>query len=199
LIGKRLTGNYSGSSCGTGAATLAQFFCYGGCYILGSSLNPEELSGMCAVQPAPSAMIGKNPLLLHLFFNCPRVISRWQIIFGLLSTTDLTFGCISTPIMLLHKAIKASSPTCLIIVAEVLWNTWRERNAFVYQGNSSAAPPATILQSALLRLKALLSTTTSQQKHIRLEQDRITLERCLTSLPPLPTRDAATPNSFNHD
>jgi hypothetical protein len=124
--------------------------------------------------------------MFHLFFECPRVNSRWRSLFSLLSTSDLTFRAVSLHIGLLQSATKQQQrcPTHLILIAECLWYIWRERNAFVYQGNPATAPLQQILKGTKQKLQARLWATTAINKQLRLSKDLATIDTLLLQLCP---------------
>jgi hypothetical protein len=61
--------------------------------------------------------------ILHLFFQCSRVRTRWKHVLSQVALTTLDFGSVSTPIDLREAAIKRQhkSPSGLILLAKVLW------------------------------------------------------------------------------
>jgi hypothetical protein len=66
----------------------------------------------------------------HLFFTCTKAQIRWNYVFALLAATPLSFGSILSPANLLAYAIKRQHrhPTQLMLVSEILWCIWFERN-----------------------------------------------------------------------
>jgi hypothetical protein len=99
---------------------------------------------------------------------------------------------------LLQTAIKCQhrSPSRLLLIAEVFWFTWRERNSLVYQSNSATAPLIVILKTVYYKVQALLETTLNLNKQVCLTLDSESLDACIQTL--LPTQPsfplAALPN-----
>jgi hypothetical protein len=67
----------------------------------------------------------------HLFFECNAVQQRWLQFLIMFNGTSLQFGPVQRPIDILNHAItnQDHSPGKLIVTSELLWWTWRERNA----------------------------------------------------------------------
>jgi hypothetical protein len=122
--------------------------------------------------------------LLHLFFCCNFVWLRWREILDLFSSTNLSFGSVRTPLKLLAGAIQTQkqSPTRLIILAEVLWSSWREQNDQPFRHSHSRLPTSVILRNAIVKIQALTLTTRSPAKRQRLSADLSTVEQRLLLL-----------------
>jgi hypothetical protein len=71
----------------------------------------------------------------HLFFHCPQVNSQWLKLLHLTESTSLDFGPVGSLMDILTIAVKYQvySPTRLILVAELLWAAWTDRNQLVFQ------------------------------------------------------------------
>jgi hypothetical protein len=97
-------------------------------------------------------------------------------------------GIIPLPMHLLQLAIKRQqhSPACLILVAELLWFTWRERNSFVYQENTTTAPLSHIFKCARQKLQSRLTATTATAKQPQLAKDISVLDSIVLQLCPQP-------------
>jgi hypothetical protein len=99
--------------------------------------------------------LGPAESTLHLFFLCPEVQQQWSTLLSLLSTTLMDFGQICTPLDLLLAGVltHGKAPTRLIIIAEVVWTTWLERNDFFYRGQLGQTPLLVILRRVSLKVE----------------------------------------------
>jgi hypothetical protein len=133
-----------------------------------------------------------SEMIIHLFFNCQFVATRWRSILNTLSTTDLNFNHAQHPFHLILLAIQKQkcSPTRILLLAEILWTTWCKRNRTVFQQTAARTPISLIFFNVIVKAKALASTTRSIRKQVRLRNDISLLEskylqpRQTHSLPP---------------
>jgi hypothetical protein len=125
-----------------------------------------------------------NETMFHLFFHCSFVYNRWRQIFHLLQGTSLNFDSVHTPLQLVHCAIQSQkqSPVRMIVLAEVLWTSWCERNRHVFQENTSRTPVSVILVLIIQKVEALHSRIRSLVKQRRLKSDQTVLEQILANL-----------------
>jgi hypothetical protein len=107
----------------------------------------------------------------------------------LLSTTSMDFGPIHSPLDLILAGVLThdKAPTRLIIISEVKWSTWLERNDLVYRGQLLRTPISVILRRVSLKVEALGETALASHRINRLRTDMAGLERLLTSFSHRPT------------
>jgi hypothetical protein len=102
----------------------------------------------------------------------------------------MDFGQIRTPLDLLLAGILThdKAPMRLIIIAEVLWTTWLERNNLVYRGQLARTPLLVILRHVSLKVEALGETALALHRVNSLQTDMDYLARWQTSLSNRPTQ-----------
>jgi hypothetical protein len=128
--------------------------------------------------------LGNAESTFHMFFLCPEVKQRWSTLLTLLSTTSMDFGPIHTPLDLLLAGVLThrQTPTRLIVIAEVIWTTWLERNDHVYRGQLNRTPLLVILRRVSLKVEALGETALAEHPVNRLRTDMEGLERLQNTL-----------------
>jgi hypothetical protein len=120
-------------------------------------------------------------------FLCPLVRNRWTSLLNLVAGSNLEFGLIRTPLDILRCALKQhrNSPARLVIISEVLWAMWKDRNELVFRQQRRHTPLSVILRSSIKQLEALATTLRSQKKLMRLQTDiSVYILSWQTDLPP---------------
>jgi hypothetical protein len=102
----------------------------------------------------------------HLFFECLQVSHRWVKAISILRTSKMAFGRIVSAFDIVGVAVQmhVDNPALLILVAELGWCAWVERNLRVFQGNVSRLPLQVVFRNRAVKLEALETATENRRQ-----------------------------------
>jgi hypothetical protein len=131
----------------------------------------SELCPICGLLPETTA---------HLFFECEEVKYRWIKAIRLLRASKISFGRVNSAFDVLACAVDMhqKNPALLVIVAELSWCAWVERNSQVFQGNHVRMPLQVVFRTCASKLEALEATTGDNQKLQVFKESRQFLLSC---------------------
>lgn len=96
-------------------------------------------------------------MIVHLFYECPRVKHRWDKLGRDARNTPLDFRSCSSlaDIILLAIAQQPRCPSLFLLVTKTIALTWNERNAVVFHDHWSMAPSVLIWRRVASNLDAI--------------------------------------------
>jgi hypothetical protein len=120
----------------------------------------------------------------HLFFHCVNVNTRWTSLLQLLDKTLLSFGDVQSPMDVICIAVKyqSRSPVRIVLVAEMLWTAWTDRNYEVFQESPRVTLLQIVVRRTMLKVQALTVNTKSPERTSILKRDMVILAQALTAL-----------------
>jgi hypothetical protein len=130
-----------------------------------------ELCPICSRAPETTA---------HLFFECEEVRHRWIKTIRLLRASKISFGRVASAFDITTTAVHKHNrnPALLVLVAELGWSAWVERNLRVFQGNFCRVPLQVVFRNCAVKLEALEGSTGSTARIASLCENRLFLLRC---------------------
>jgi hypothetical protein len=120
----------------------------------------------------------------HLFFECVEVRHRWVKAIRILRTSKMAFGRIVSAFDIVGVAVQmhVDNPALLILVAELGWCAWVERNLRVFQGNVSRLPLQVVFRNRAVKLEALETATEKRRWLAVLKENRQFLLSCAQAM-----------------
>jgi hypothetical protein len=130
------------------------------------------LWGVCTAM-CPVCGLGPETTV-HLFFECLEVKHRWVKAIWIIRNSQMSFGRVENAFQVVAVAVKKHefNPALLILVVEIVWNTWVERNVRVFQGSSVRMPLQVIFKNCANKLEALELMTENRKKLAILRENR---------------------------
>jgi hypothetical protein len=124
-----------------------------------------ETCPVCGVAPETTA---------HLFFECSEVKRRWVKAIKIIRRSQMAFGRVDNAFEVIAVAVKKHlyNPALLVLVAEIVWTTWVERNVRVFQGNTARMPLQVIFCNCATKLEALEGATGNLKKLAILRENK---------------------------
>jgi hypothetical protein len=116
-----------------------------------------EICPVCNAAPETTA---------HLFFECAEVKQRWIRVIRLLRSSNMAFESVDMAFAIIKKAVTShqKNPALMVLVGEMTWSAWVERNASVFQGNSTRMPIQVIFRNCASKLEAMAGTVENKRR-----------------------------------
>ena len=131
----------------------------------------REVCPVCEIAPETTA---------HLFFECAEVKHRWIKAIRLLRASKMSFGRVNSAFDIVSVAVckHVTNPALLVLMEELVWCTWVERNKRAFQGNTSRMPLQVVFKNSAAKLETLAVSTGNKRRLAVLQENKNFLLRC---------------------